>query len=1055
LAPSIKDALGNTLTDRTYLQFDEFDVVDEAASDTTVVRVYARLPSCAVRARITANLSGAATFVQVANPTPSDVGQYSGSVIRNLSLTQGGVTLGRWDRVLLAGQTTYSENGVWQVGEVFGGSCNLYKLPTLDALRDASNGVTVFVREGTSAGLTYQWRSSAIAATARRQRDYFRLDIDDFYLDADGANYDNAWKRVQQACEDFGEVTFLRNKIYNFAAPLEITKGTLTLTGAGYARGLGAATRLQFTNTHGIRLPFQGLQAGAADGRFVDPNNPTGRLGFARIRGFTIWHTGSVTQSNDFHGIECRGGASVEDCYVFNFPGNGIDVRATVQGGQSQVTVTCTFNASFAGASIGQLKIRVPGTTDQPEVIWTNTAEVPAGAGTPSVSFRPDYFYGGPYTAPAGTLTQLHNPPTGWVSATNAGAATPGTYPSGCNVTTFKSVGFTSIGKWAVKVDGSDTNAIVFSQLHAGNVGLRDLQGTRTERNIQLTSSGTNIGSIAIGAVTVYDTRYGLKYTNIEGGTLGPNSNITLRFRAVKGGRAYNNPDNSTLTILDIDATTHSPTTGLTLVGTGAILVSGTDNDGGGYWDSSLIGNTWIQCQVQTNLGHGYRADQSSSSSTFVGCYEELAESSAVYAPHVAIGGSLTNGPGVPRQPGVLKSTAGFELSRAVGRALGPSGVELNITKNNTDQAFQFYRTGEPSGYQLQWFPSSAGPLTNTWALTKAGSGSQAPLAFTDAAHSRGVAMPLLNIGAVIGDVKFHADTVNGPPATSTTSTGIPDRRAGIYNVGDRFWDDRVMWRCSAKDGSNNLTWLRVSDCEVVRGSVLSNISSLASFPVAQTDVTYVQGNRVLLVGQVTKSQNGIYTVGAVTGGNAPLTRATDFDASGHLVQGLQVPVAEGWGRGVWHLTTSGPFSLGTTDLDFLQIGAHAVETISDLVVPVLPQIVSTSVTTTNATVTAVGTVAMVDNSLYVIDVDAAARDTGGNVFVKRSSHDFKRVGGTATAVGSESVVKTADEITSLGGVSFTPSGNNVIVNVTGKAGTNIRWHVRVWFKRMSLPAAI
>jgi hypothetical protein len=53
--------------------------------------------------------------------------------------------------------------------------------------------------------------------------------------------------------------------------------------------------------------------------------------------------------------------------------------------------------------------------------------------------------------------------------------------------------------------------------------------------------------------------------------------------------------------------------------------------------------------------------------------------------------------------------------------------------------------------------------------------------------------------------------------------------------------------------------------------------------------VTLVAGNRVLLAGQTTPAQNGIYVAAA-----GAWTRATDADASGELSDGTLVPVAEG-----------------------------------------------------------------------------------------------------------------------------------------------------------------
>lgn len=69
-----------------------------------------------------------------------------------------------------------------------------------------------------------------------------------------------------------------------------------------------------------------------------------------------------------------------------------------------------------------------------------------------------------------------------------------------------------------------------------------------------------------------------------------------------------------------------------------------------------------------------------------------------------------------------------------------------------------------------------------------------------------------------------------------------------------------------------------------VRGIVASNIASLAAFTVASNDgITYEENQRVALVNQTTVAQCGIYIVGAVASGVAPLTRAADM-ASGDVL---------------------------------------------------------------------------------------------------------------------------------------------------------------------------
>lgn len=106
-----------------------------------------------------------------------------------------------------------------------------------------------------------------------------------------------------------------------------------------------------------------------------------------------------------------------------------------------------------------------------------------------------------------------------------------------------------------------------------------------------------------------------------------------------------------------------------------------------------------------------------------------------------------------------------------------------------------------------------------------------------------------------------------------------------------------------------------------VRGASTGNVANLAAFTVANDGITLVQGERVLLKNQGTASQNGIYDVGVVGGGTAPLTRSDDFNDQAEVVTGVVVVVSEGTANldTAWALITNAPV-VGTTSLDFAQV---------------------------------------------------------------------------------------------------------------------------------------
>lgn len=109
------------------------------------------------------------------------------------------------------------------------------------------------------------------------------------------------------------------------------------------------------------------------------------------------------------------------------------------------------------------------------------------------------------------------------------------------------------------------------------------------------------------------------------------------------------------------------------------------------------------------------------------------------------------------------------------------------------------------------------------------------------------------------------------------------------------------------------------------RGVQTSNVANLAAFTgvsggSAVDGVTYAQGEIVLLVGQTSKAQNGLYQVGVVAAGSAPLTRPADW-ATGTIFLGGQpqvVEVAEGtlFANTTWKVTTTGALTVDTTAFD-------------------------------------------------------------------------------------------------------------------------------------------
>jgi hypothetical protein len=101
---------------------------------------------------------------------------------------------------------------------------------------------------------------------------------------------------------------------------------------------------------------------------------------------------------------------------------------------------------------------------------------------------------------------------------------------------------------------------------------------------------------------------------------------------------------------------------------------------------------------------------------------------------------------------------------------------------------------------------------------------------------------------------------------------------------------------------------------DAVRVATTTNVT--ISSPGSSLDgVTMASGDRVLLAGQSTGSQNGIYVW---NGAASAMTRATDADASAEVTSGLTVPVTGGTKASQMAILTTGdPITLGTTSLAF------------------------------------------------------------------------------------------------------------------------------------------
>jgi hypothetical protein len=183
---------------------------------------------------------------------------------------------------------------------------------------------------------------------------------------------------------------------------------------------------------------------------------------------------------------------------------------------------------------------------------------------------------------------------------------------------------------------------------------------------------------------------------------------------------------------------------------------------------------------------------------------------------------------------------------------------------------------------------------------------------------------------------------------------------------------------------------------QAVRVITLSNITLSGGAPSTVDGVSLVANDRVLVAGQSTGSQNGLYfvqTVGA--GANGTWVRTTDGNETGEIEAGMIVMVTEGdvYKDTQWKLTTNNPIVIGTTALVFEQNSAYAFGNIYANSTAVLANAVGGTVTLTagdNITITGNNTTKTITVAVTGISLNSISNGTsnvnvvssGGNVTV-------------------------------------------------------------------------
>jgi hypothetical protein len=237
---------------------------------------------------------------------------------------------------------------------------------------------------------------------------------------------------------------------------------------------------------------------------------------------------------------------------------------------------------------------------------------------------------------------------------------------------------------------------------------------------------------------------------------------------------------------------------------------------------------------------------------------------------------------------------------------------------------------------------------------------------------------------------------------------------------------------------------------QAVRAIELNNVTLSGGAPSTVDGVNLVAGNRILVAGQSTASQNGLYDVTVVgSGSNGTWVRTSDANATGEINAGMIVMVTEGstWADTSWKLVTNDPIVIGVTGLEFLQNTGNSFSIIdvvgsANVVANGVSSTVSFasgnnfSVTGNNAS--DVITFAVVDSPSFVGNVTAGyfigngallSNITGANVTGTVANAVFANSAGTANTANSATVAVT---VTANAQPNITSVGTLTTLSVTG-----------------------
>jgi hypothetical protein len=212
---------------------------------------------------------------------------------------------------------------------------------------------------------------------------------------------------------------------------------------------------------------------------------------------------------------------------------------------------------------------------------------------------------------------------------------------------------------------------------------------------------------------------------------------------------------------------------------------------------------------------------------------------------------------------------------------------------------------------------------------------------------------------------------------------------------------------------------------QATRVVTTTNVNLSGSAPSQVDGVTLSHNDRVLVTGQTTGSQNGIYYVSTLgSGSNGTWSRSSDSNQTGELLAGTIVMVTEGsvYADTQWKLITDNPIVIDTTPLTFTQnYSANSISGGTSNVV------VNSNANVTISSAGAANVLTVSNTGVYVSGVVSATGNITGNYFVGNGS----ALTGIATGVPSKIANGTSN-------VNIPTANSNIAFSVANTANTLI-----------------